>query len=181
MAIDTRSAMDCMVYALVAAHNASQKEIVDELTSFIHSDVTSYTTGDYKSPVTNPLTVSATPAADLDAVISKANFAKAYYNTHIVDALAHKAADTASHLVTAADASDQGTADTLLNSIKAKYNVHRTQSGVHYVNDSTNVVTAPDATDLGTSKTLVDDIGTQLNAHLLAAPVDSPLINVIGA
>ncbi len=38
---------------------------------------------------------------------------------------------------------------TLVNELKADFNAHRTQSGVHSANDTTNVVSSPDVDALG--------------------------------
>lgn len=53
----------------------------------------------------------------------------------------------------------------LANEIKLDFNSHRSQAGVHTVNDVTNVIAAANATDLPSLVTLCADIRTQLNAH----------------
>lgn len=53
----------------------------------------------------------------------------------------------------------------LANSIKSKYNTHRTQAGRHATNDTTNVVSSSDATDFDSLVTLVTEITTDYNAH----------------
>lgn len=62
----------------------------------------------------------------------------------------------------------------LANEEKAAYNAHRTEAGVHAVDDVTNVVTAADATDLATAILLLNDIKAQHNAHLVEAGVHVP-------
>jgi hypothetical protein len=79
----------------------------------------------------------------------------------------HAAAD-ATNVIAAADATDQGTANTLLNELKTDFNAHRVivGSSEHIGADVTNTVTAADATDLATSITLVNEIKAAYNAHL---------------
>ena len=62
---------------------------------------------------------------------------------------------------------------TLANQLKAKFNTHRTQAGIHPVNDTTNVVTAANATDLASALTLLNQIKTEYNAHRTQATVHS--------
>jgi hypothetical protein len=59
----------------------------------------------------------------------------------------------------------------LANDIKAQYNAHRVEPGVHPTDDLINVVTVADATDLTTAIALVNNIQTQYNAHLVEAGV----------
>ena len=59
----------------------------------------------------------------------------------------------------------------LANDLKAKYNAHRTEAGVHPVDDLTNVVTAPAATDLASTITLLIDLKAGINAHMTQATV----------
>lgn len=79
----------------------------------------------------------------------------------------HTAADS-TNTISAADASDQATANTLLNELKTDYNAHRAivGSSEHIGADATNTVTAADATNLATSITLVNEIKAAYNAHL---------------
>jgi hypothetical protein len=76
----------------------------------------------------------------------------------------HKVQDTA-NVVAAANASDQTTLNTLLNEIKADYNLHRASTTYHQAADATNVVSASDATTLATSLALVKEIKQDFNAH----------------
>lgn len=100
----------------------------------------------------------------LTAMIGSLNQMKASYVAHGASATIHAVAD-AVNLITAADASDQATSETLANDLKAIYNAHRTQATVHINDDATNIVTAPNATNLPTLVTLVADLKVQLNAH----------------
>lgn len=62
-------------------------------------------------------------ATDLTSAMARANDIKAKYNTHIASTTFHYNAD-ATNAVAAANASDQGTLNTLLNEIKADLNAH---------------------------------------------------------
>lgn len=113
-------------------------------------------------------------AADLPTVIARANACKAAYNAHIASAMSattgqgvHIVADAANP-VAAVDATDQATANTLLNELKADFNLHRALTSSHAVADATAVASA-NATDLATSVTLVNEIFTRLNAHFAGA------------
>jgi hypothetical protein len=59
----------------------------------------------------------------------------------------------------------------LANDIKAQYNTHRTEAGVHPTDDVVNIITVADATDLTTAIALVNDIRTQFTAHLIESGV----------
>jgi len=80
--------------------------------------------------------------------------------------VAHKAQDTTNTLATGVIASDQGTANTLLNLIKAKFNAHLTQAGVHFNNDGVNSVATADASDAASSQALANALKTSINAHM---------------
>ena len=82
----------------------------------------------------------------------------------------HKVSDT-TNTIAAAAASDQSSVNTLLNEIKADYNLHRASTTYHKAADSTNVVTSADASDLASSLTLANEIKTDLNAHHILSGV----------
>lgn len=73
--------------------------------------------------------------------------------------------DDTTNLVTATDATDQTTLNTLLNEIKSDYNVHRILTTFHDAADNANVITSANASDLNTSMTLANEIKTDINAH----------------
>jgi len=119
--------------------------------------------------------VSVALAADLPTVIARANALKAAYVAHIASAVSattgqgvHIAAD-ATNTISSPDATDQTSANTLLNELKADLNLHRASTTFHAVADATNVVASANATDLATSITLVNEIFTRLNAHFAGA------------
>lgn len=168
MAIEVRKGSDAVKAALVSQHNALLQKVAATLTTEPHADITSTTSGDFSAPVATPLTVPTAAVNTLPKVVARANVLKLYFNTHLADAVAHKAAD-ATNPVTTADATDQGTANTLLNAIQSAFNAHLTQSGVHYTNDTTNPDSTTVASDLGTSETLATNLTTAFNAHIQMA------------
>lgn len=91
------------------------------------------------------------------------------YLSDLIDDTFNAAQDTAE---TVAGATAQ--AVSLANDLKARFNLHRTQAGVHSSNDAVNAVTSPDATDLASSITLLNEIKARFNAHLVQAGVHSP-------
>lgn len=180
MALTVRRIDTVVAFALAAAYNLFKREMAESLSTLPHCDITSLpSSGDWLAPTSTPDIVTNADAAALPAVLLIANEAKAVYNRHIADAVAHKAADTANVVSTAA-ATDQGTANTLLNAIKAKINLHLAQAGVHFTNDATNTIAAADATDLASSVTLANAVKAALNAHIQFG-FTSPSINLVAA
>lgn len=59
-----------------------------------------------------------------------------------------------------------------LNLLKTTFNTHRTATGRHVANDTTNVVSSADASDQGTSETLAAELWTKVWAHVLDAALD---------
>jgi len=119
--------------------------------------------------------IGVATAAALPAVLLAANAAKVAYNAHVASVCdatsglgAHLAAD-ATNPTAVADATDQDTANALLNDIKAKYAAHRVLTSSHPQADATNTVTSADATNLATSITLANELVTKLNAHFNSA------------
>jgi hypothetical protein len=73
---------------------------------------------------------------------------------------------------------------TLANDLRAKYEAHRTEPGVHPSDDVVNLVTAPVASDLASSMALLADLKAKVNAHLVEAGVhvaDDPRDSALGA
>jgi hypothetical protein len=125
--------------------------------------------------VTSP-DASGVGAPGLASVVLLANEERSKIVLHFAstgDVGAHRAAST--EVIAAAVATDQGTADTLLNELKADFNDAMNEAGHHIVADATNAVSAADATDLATSITLANDIKTVFNAHVIAAMDSLPL------
>lgn len=78
-------------------------------------------------------------------------------------------ATASAETIAAPVATDLSTANTLANELKADFNTHLSEAGVHLNNDTTNAVTAADATDQGTLETLLADIKAMNNAHVAVA------------
>lgn len=104
--------------------------------------------------------------AGLDSEVSKdgATFANCTNEATEILTIVHDVNDT-TNAVTAADATNQATLNTLLNEIKTDYNAHRVSTTFHDAADSTNVVASADATDAATSVTLANEIKADYNAH----------------
>jgi hypothetical protein len=88
----------------------------------------------------------------------------------------HAAADATNTIAVAADATDQSTANTLLNAMRDGTGEAGGGVAAHYVivgssehigADVTNVIAAAAATDLATSITLVNELKLDTNAHML--------------
>ena len=175
MAINVRNAANAILPNLVAQFNKFKRVYTESETTYPHADITSVTSGAQSALVSTPAIMSSATASDLPTVIVRANEAKAVMNVHLVDALAHKAADT---VIATADATDQATANTLLNAIKAKLNTHDASTAAHFTADATNTVSSPDATNLGTSITLANELFTDINAHIQFA-IDVDTLNIV--
>jgi len=173
MAIQVRKAGPSIERALLSEYN-SLRGTVAVAGSKYHKDVTSSaTSGDFNTPTSGAAVNSVAPtAADLPTVLVMANELKAVYNTSILDATAHKVADVTNAVVTA-NATDQGTANTLLNAIQTQFNLHCVSTTYHYTADTTEGTTA--ATTLGTSITLANNLKTKINAHINSSPAGSSL------
>lgn len=139
------------------------------------------------------MTVTAAAATDLATSLTLANQIKRVYNGsssssivgywvgHRLDTMGHLAVDS-TNSVTAADATSLATCITLANQLKAKYNAHRTQAGVHHNNDAVNVVTVADAVNLQAEvNALLNDIKAQVNAHMADAPSEVGMLRIVDA
>lgn len=126
-------------------------------------------------PHVSPTALVTLPEAeDEDTLVALANGLKATFNDHVENVIdpttaegAHFAADTA-RKVAAADATDTASAITLLNELKAKFNVHR-EVNVHIADDTVNSIAGADATDEETAIALANEALAKLNAHFAAA------------
>lgn len=130
----------------------------------------------HKTQLDGSLETTADAAVTLATVLTLANSLRAKLITHWASTGVHGVHMTASaQAFTAPAATDQTTANALLNEEKADYNTHLSESGVHINDDSTNTVTAADATDLASSITLANEIKADYNAHI-AAVMSTPLV-----
>ncbi len=111
--------------------------------------------------------------ADLPAVLVRANELKRLMNLHLASTAKHISAD-ATNVITSADATDQGTADTLLNEIKTDLNLHQLLAGgFHDVGAVDGAIGAAamaeataDSSTLATSKALADSLSIMFNRHV---------------
>lgn len=175
MAINVRNATNSVLPNLVAQFNKLKRVYTESDTTYPHADITSTTSGPQSALVSTPAIMSSATASDLPTVIVRANEAKAVLNVHLVDAVAHKAADT---VIATANATDQTTANTLLNAIKAKLNTHDASTAAHFTADATNTVSTADATNLASSIALANALFTKINAHIQFA-IDVDSINIV--
>lgn len=67
--------------------------------------------------------------------------------------------------VTTADATNTATANTLLNAIKAAFNLHLADTDEHLAADATNVIAAANATDEASGITLANELKADFNLH----------------
>ncbi len=80
----------------------------------------------------------------------------------------HNDATESARRISSADASDLATSLTLVNELRAKYELHRVDYGdglAHLAADSTNTISAPVATNLATAQTLANELKSDYNAH----------------
>lgn len=89
------------------------------------------------------------------------------YLAHRTDLLGHEAADTTNTVASLeSEVVSLATAITAANQLKAAYNAHRSQSGVHPNNDSGHAVAAANATDQSSLNTLLNEMKGDFNAHI---------------
>jgi hypothetical protein len=175
MALNIRNVPNAVLAALVASTMAFRREQLKAAASKPHYDITATTSGDYQAPVATPAIMSSASASDLPSVIVRANEAKAVLNAHIADEVAHERYGSA---IATADATDQATANTLLNAIKTAFNAHGASTSYHIVADATYVVTAANATNLASSIDLANELYTMINGHIQFAPTSPQVVLV---
>lgn len=168
MGFSVRRGTDAVQAAIVLAINAVRRSS-GVVGSNFHADVTSDTTGDYRTPTATAATVGAANATDLATSLTLVNQIRQRWLQHMVDDLAHKVADTANTLA-AAVATDLASAITLANEVKADFNLHIASTTFHYNADGTNTVATTNASDQSTLNALVNAIKTAFNAHIASAP-----------
>lgn len=122
----------------------------------------------------NPASITVEATADaavtLATVLTLANSLRNKIMAHLAsggDVGAHRTASA--ETIAAVVATDQGSANTLLNELKADFNTHLAEAGVHIITDATNTIVAADATNLATSITLANAVKAAFNAHIAAA------------
>lgn len=119
------------------------------------------------------ISVATVPPTDLPESLIATNELLVLLRKHLADGAMHKVA-SAEDLSAIAFATDQATAETAANAVKASLNVHHTEAGVHFNNDATNGIAAADASNLATLLTLLTEMQTDWDLHVdgdaLAAP-----------
>lgn len=69
------------------------------------------------------------------------------------------------NVVALLDATDEASTVALANELKADYNAHLTQAGVHSANDTVNAVSVANATDYASAYLLLNDFKAKYNLH----------------
>jgi hypothetical protein len=97
-----------------------------------------------------------------------------------VTAMSHRKEDTV-NTVSAANASNEDTLITLVNSIRAAYEAHRVDAAnYHYLTDTENIITLSPATDLATAYSLALELKSDFNSHLSSmGHVTDDLLNMV--
>lgn len=126
-------------------------------------------------------TVSVANATTLNTSLALTKALLTVYGQHRTDTLHHHNADTTNTVASAvSDVVDLTSAITAANQLKAAYNAHLSQSGVHWTNDGTNVVTSPDATDQSSLNTLLNEMKADVNAHFGTGITEPASWRVVG-
>jgi hypothetical protein len=150
--------------------NKLRNDVVAAFVSAVSGGATEAATPYHKANPASITPASSPTATDLPTVLVRANELRQKLISHLAstgDVGAHRAASAAT--VTAAVATDQATANTLLNQEKARLNTHMGEADIHIINDSLNTIAAADATDLASSITLANELFTDWNLHIAAA------------
>lgn len=174
MSTSVRKLHGLQVDALLSGSNAERLDALKIRAGLIiHADATAAIT-----------TADAVSGDGYVTSIALVNACRASYVAHIASACSastglgcHMAAD-ATNVLSAPVATDEASAITLANDIKAKYNLHRASTAAHPVADSTNTVSASDATDDASLATLVNQIKARLNSHFAMAMAAPALVSV---
>jgi hypothetical protein len=134
-----------------------------------------------EAPFSTELATEGSPA-NLAAVIANANALKALYNAHRQQTSKHIAAD-ATNVVTSADATDQTTANTLLNEIKTDMIAHQALAAAHDVGPlqggigaAPTTISTANASDLATSQALYAALALAYNRHVKSGAPDLAII-----
>lgn len=112
---------------------------------------------------------SVTRTGSLAELIALANELRTDYTAHLAQKV--HAVNDAVNVNASPTATNEATAITMANAIKAAYNLHRAQATVHTVNDAGNAVSSANATDEASLVTLVNEIKADFNLHRVAATV----------
>jgi len=159
------------LFSVESQFNKLRNDVAAAMVAAVEAGATAATVPYHKcNPASITVEGTADAAVTLATVLTLANSLRPKVIDHLAsygDVGAHRAASAAA--VAAPIATDQGTANTLLTELKADFNTHLIEAGVHMVNDATNTIVAADATNLATSITLANAVKAAYNAHIAAA------------
>jgi hypothetical protein len=145
-----------------AGSNANESSHTHGAGSFAAAPASSavhYDAGEYTIAVAN--------ASSLLTSIALCKALVTAYTFHVTDRYAHRVNDETNVLsYTEHDIVDLPSVLLAANELKASYNAHRAESGVHATDDSAHEVTASDATIQSEANTLLNAIKTAFNAHI---------------
>lgn len=183
MSISVRKGASASIEHTLIAQFNNLRQTVAKNSSQFHADITSLgTTGSAAGLATAASITSTLPAnaTDLPTSLALANALQSLSAMHAADAVntlyhnagSHLIADTTNAPTLAAipAATTLVTAEAVANGLKAFWNAHFTQTGVHVGNDGTNTISAAAATDQGTTNTLLNAVKTAVVAHVASAP-----------
>ena len=157
----TRILLTHSVLAVLCASNNAIKAQIGAGAA-VHLDASDY------------VTVNDVPVTEAEC-IALANQLRTIYEFHRTDYVtvyAHLIAD-AKNVIAATEDTTLATAITLANELKADYNAHRAQAGVHHNDDAGHAIAAADATDLASLVTLLTELRVDVLAHINAIPADA--------
>lgn len=169
MALKCLKGHDGVLNSLVTQYNLVRQDMAVANGNY-HADRTAVTSGDQLNPVAtaSSITTANASAGTLSTMVALANATKAFLNTHMADAVVHKAAD-ATNTITTADATDQTTANALANAIQTALNAHNGSTTFHFTADTNDDATAA-ATDAATCTALLNALKAAINTHVADAP-----------
>lgn len=129
-------------------------------------------TGVYHATDDTVISVGVVPPTDLPESLVACNELRNLIVPHLADGVRHKAASAEG--IAAPFATDQTTLETLVNELKADFNTHLTEAGIHFNNDAVNTIAAADASDLATAITLLTEFQTDWDLHVNGSAFSSP-------
>lgn len=167
---------EALIRALVQQYNALHQATITTSTAGFHRDISGVPSGDFSSPSSSNLQVSAATASDLATVLTMALNIQGVLKVHFADNVSHLIADSVNvgldgySIDNTSGATKLSSVILMLNAAKVVSNAHLTQSGVHLNNDGTNTVATADATDLASAITLANGIKAKVNPHIISGP-----------
>lgn len=168
--LSIRKIFPAMVLALVQEYNAQRATIAVSGSKY-HKAVTSNpTTGEIGAPTSTPLLITSPDATTTATGKALANELLAKLQVHLLDPLAHKAADTvnAAALALIAAATDASTEIAAATAIQTAWNSHDGDTTFHYTADTTDDGTT--ITIESSAWTSLNAVKAALNAHVISSP-----------